>query len=178
MEKFRFYLYGKKVYLYTDNQALEPLIKQNRGNHQYSARLTRWLDRLAHFDIAVQHIAGSNLKFIDYLSKNPVGGAPTENKYDEKYVINILTEHAELNAKYGSLFDSQSNYSKQDTEIKRKTSESENEQTNDQSHANRTIQNKCHVNKTNESENTTSGQSEISTAKISLNSKREKILRK
>ena len=94
LEKFRFYLYGKKVFLYTDHQALEPLIKRNRSNHQNSARLTRWLDRLAHFDIAVQHIAGKNLKFTVYLSRNPVEGAPTENKYDEEYVINILTEHA------------------------------------------------------------------------------------
>ena len=28
LEKFRFYLYGKKVHLYTDHQALEPLIKK------------------------------------------------------------------------------------------------------------------------------------------------------
>ena len=42
LEKFRFYLYGKKVLLYTDHQALEPLIKRNRCNRQYSARLTRW----------------------------------------------------------------------------------------------------------------------------------------
>ena len=175
LEKFRFYLYGKKVHLYTDHQALEPLIKRNRSNHQYSARLTRWLDRLAHFDIAVQHIAGRNMKFTDYLSRNPVGGAPTEDKDDEEYVINILTEHAELNAKYGSLFDSQSDYSKQNTEMKRNTSESENEQKNDQSHANRTFQNKGHVNKINESEKTTSGQSEISTAKTSSNVKEEDI---
>ena len=133
---------------------------------------------MAHFDIAVQHITGSNLKFTDYLSRNTVGGAPTENKYDEEYVITILTEHAELNAKYGSLFDSQSNYSKQDTEIKRNTSESENEQKNDQSHTIRRIQNKCHANKTNESENTTSGQSELSTAKTSLNSKGEEDIEK
>ena len=106
LEKIRFYLYGKKVFSYTDHQALELLIKRNRSNHQNSARLTRWLDRLAHFDIAVQHIAGKNLKFTHYLSRNPVEGAPTENKYDEEYVINILTEHAKLNAKYGSLFDS------------------------------------------------------------------------
>ena len=31
----------KKVFLYTDHQALEPLIKRNRCNKQYSARLTR-----------------------------------------------------------------------------------------------------------------------------------------
>ena len=32
LEKVRFYLYGKKVFLYTDHQALEPLIKRNRCN--------------------------------------------------------------------------------------------------------------------------------------------------
>ena len=55
LEKFRFYLYGKRVRLYTDHQALEPLIKRNRSNKQYSARLTRWLDRLTHFDISIQY---------------------------------------------------------------------------------------------------------------------------
>ena len=104
LENFRFYLYGKKVFLYTDHQALEPLIKRNRCNRQYSARLTRWLDRLAHFDIAIQHIAGSNLKFTDFLSRNPVENASNEEVYDEQYVINILSGQAELNAKYGTLF--------------------------------------------------------------------------
>ena len=107
-ERFQFYLYGEKVFLYTDHQALEPLIKRNRCNRQYSARLTRWLDRLAHFDIAIQHIAGSNLKFTDFLSRNPVENATTEEVYDEQYVINILSEQAELNLKYGLLFADQS----------------------------------------------------------------------
>ena len=60
-------------------QNIRTINKRNRCNKQYSARLTRWLDRLTHFDISVQHIAYSNLKVTDCLSKNPV----------EKYVINI-----------------------------------------------------------------------------------------
>ena len=108
LEKFRFYLYGKKVFLYTDHQALEPLIKRNRCNKQNSARLKRWLDRLAHFDISIQHIAGSCLKFTDFPSRNPIDGAATENVYDEQYVMNILTEQAELNLKYGTIFTNQS----------------------------------------------------------------------
>ena len=95
LEKFRFYLYGKKVFLYTDHQALEPLIKSNRCNRQYSVRLTRWLDRLAHFDIVIQHTTGSNSKFIDFLSRNPVENATTEDVYDEQYVINIPSKQAE-----------------------------------------------------------------------------------
>ena len=74
-----------------------------------------------------------------------------------------------MNAKYGSLFDSQSERSKQDTETKQNQSENKIEQSNDQSHQNRSFQNKHHVNKTINSEKTTSGQSEINTAKTSSN---------
>ena len=42
LEHFRLYIYGKPVELLTDHQALEPLIKTNRTNKTYSARLTRW----------------------------------------------------------------------------------------------------------------------------------------
>ena len=162
LEKFRFYLYGKKVYLYTDHQALEPLIKRNRSNRQYSARLTRWLDRLTHFDISIQHIAGSNLKFTDYLSRNPVGGATPEEIYDEEYVINILTEQAKLNIKYGPIFADQSECKKVKTETKNDTAGEQIEKCGSQSHTNRTFENKYGVNKNKQNEKATSGQSEIS----------------
>ena len=55
-------------------------------------KTNRWLDRLAHFDISIQHINGSNLRFTDLLSRNPVEGATTENMYDEQYVIIILNK--------------------------------------------------------------------------------------
>ena len=61
LEKFRFYLYGKVVHLYTKHHALEPLKKWNQAYWQNSARLTRWLDRLAHFDISTKHTPGNNL---------------------------------------------------------------------------------------------------------------------
>ena len=61
LEHFRLYIYGKPIKLLTDHQALEPLIKCNRSNKTYSARLTRWLDRLAHFSINVSHMAGKQL---------------------------------------------------------------------------------------------------------------------
>ena len=60
------------------------------------------------FDISIQHIAGSNLKFTDYFSRNLVGGGMSEENNDEEYVSNILTEQAELNLKYGTLFANQS----------------------------------------------------------------------
>ena len=94
--------------MYADHPVLEPLLKRNRSNQQYSARISWWLDRLAHFDIAVQQIASSNLIFTNVFSRNP--GAAIEEKYDGEYVINILNKHVALNAKYDSLIDSQSNF--------------------------------------------------------------------
>ena len=149
--KIRFYLTERK-YLYTDHQALAPLIKRNRCNEHNSARLTRWLDRLAHFDISIQHMAGSNLKLTDYLSRNPVRGATPEDNYDEEYVIDILSEQACLKLNYGQLFADQSNHSKHVTETNNGTSESKIEQRNNQSQSNRTFQNKSSVIKQNRSE--------------------------
>ena len=142
LEKFRSYLDGKKLFLYTDRQALEPLIKRNRCK-KYSARLTRWLDRFAHFDIWTQHIAGSNLKFTDFLSRNLVERARTENIYDEQYVINFLTEQAQLNIKSGRIFMSQS----QQTPNSKMTLE---HKSNNQSETNRIFEKNRQVNKINE----------------------------
>ena len=55
--------------------------------------------------------------------------------------------------------------------MKHNLSEMRTEQKNNRSLDDRTFQNKCHVIKTNKSKNTTSGQSEISTAKTSSNLK-------
>ena len=60
-----FFLYGKQVQLFSDHQALELLLKRNELNKQYSARLTRWFDRLNHFDISLKHTAGK---------RNPIHG--------------------------------------------------------------------------------------------------------
>ena len=98
---FRYYVYGKRVNLLLDHQALQPLLKKNRAHKQYSARLTRWLDRLSHFDVNVQYTAGKNIPLTDYLRRHPI--VPTEitelkNKADalnkaeaeEEFVINQI----------------------------------------------------------------------------------------
>ena len=76
LEYFRYYVYGKKLNLLTDHQALQPLLKKNRAPKQCSARITRWLDRLSHFDVNVQYMAGKNIPLTDYLSRHPI--VPTE----------------------------------------------------------------------------------------------------
>ena len=83
------------------------------------------------------------MKFTDFLSRNPVEGATIENMYDEQYVINILTEQAELNLKYGRVFTNQS----QRTPNTKITHDCK---LNSQSETNRTFEKNRHVNKTNE----------------------------
>ena len=53
LEHFRYYVYGKMVNLLTDHQALLPLLKRKKAHKQYSARLTRSLEILSHFDVNV-----------------------------------------------------------------------------------------------------------------------------
>ena len=60
LEKIQFHLYGKVVHLFTDHQASEPLTKRNQAHRQNTARLTRWLDKLADFDVPTKHTAGKN----------------------------------------------------------------------------------------------------------------------
>ena len=103
LEKVRFYIYGKVVHLYTDHQALAPLIKRNQAYRRYSARLTRWVDRLAHFDISIKHTAGKSLVLTDYLSSHPTEEATTEETHDQEYVINILSELFKAKPNYGQL---------------------------------------------------------------------------
>ena len=80
--------------------------------------------------------AGSNLKFTDYLSRNPVGGAIPEELYEEEYVINILTEHAKLNLKHGRLFADQSKHDKNKPEIRGDATEAKDERNENQSQTN------------------------------------------
>ena len=103
LENFRLYIYGKPNKLLTDHRALEPLIKRNRSNKTYCARLTRRLDRSAHFSINVSHIAGKHLALTDYLSRNPSARPQADEAYDEEYVINSIIPHCKFITKYGCL---------------------------------------------------------------------------
>ena len=101
----------KKINLLTDHQALQPLLKRNRAHKQYSARLTRWLDRLSHFDVNVQYTAGKNIPLTDYLSRHPIlteHQAETsceneEKEAEEEFVINQIYGLFEFNCTNGSI---------------------------------------------------------------------------
>ena len=98
----------------TDHQALQPLLKKNRAHKQYSARLTRWLDRLSHFDVNVQYTAGKNIPLTDYLSRHPIipseiaelenkAEGLTEAEAEEEFVINQIYGLLEFKQKRGSI---------------------------------------------------------------------------
>ena len=72
LKRFRFHLYDKQVQLFSDHQALEPLLKRNKTNKQHIARLIRWLYRLHHFDISLKHTTGRKIKSTIFISRNPI----------------------------------------------------------------------------------------------------------
>ena len=105
LERFRFHLNGKQVQLFSNHQALEPLLKRNKTNKLYSARLTRWLDRLNHFDISLKHTAGKEIKFTDFISRNPTENPEPEENYEKEFVINAIAQLATVNARIGRIFN-------------------------------------------------------------------------
>ena len=108
LERFRFHLYGKQVQLFPDHQAaLEPLLNKNKINKQYSARLTRWLDRLNHFDIRLKDTAGKEIKFTDFISRNPTENADPEENYEKEFVINAIAQLATVNELIGRISTNQ-----------------------------------------------------------------------
>ena len=97
-------MYGEVVYLYTDPEASEPLIKRYQAYRQCTARITGWVDKLPHFDTSKKYTAAKILKLTDYLSKKPIGEPSTGENYEEN-VINLLSELLKLNHNYGQLLN-------------------------------------------------------------------------
>ena len=109
LERFRFYLYGKQIQLFSEHHALEPLLKRNKTNKQYSARLRLWLDRRNHFDISLKNTASKELKFTDFISRNPTEIAELEENYGEEFVIKAIALLATVNSQNGRIFDQSEN---------------------------------------------------------------------
>ena len=102
LERFQFHLYGKQVHLFSDHQALELLLKRKKTNKQYSARLTRWLDRL-------KYTAGKEIQFTDFISCNPTETAEPEENYEKEFVFNAFAQLATVNGRIGRIFDKSEN---------------------------------------------------------------------
>ena len=90
------------------------MVKRNRAHKQYSARLTRWLDRLSHFDVNLQYTTGKNIPLTDYLGRHRIistAESGTENsrneqretEADKKLVINQIHSLFEFIQTNGSI---------------------------------------------------------------------------
>ena len=67
LEKFEYYLYGRKVIVETDHSPLEQIFKKNIA--EAPARLQRLLLRCMKFDITVRYKAGKSIPVADALSR-------------------------------------------------------------------------------------------------------------
>ena len=87
---FKCYLYGKLFTVITDHRALLSIMRENRANKSYNSRLTLWVDRLLPFDFTIDHLPGSKMGLVDYISRNPQQIAVNISAYDEQFIVAIL----------------------------------------------------------------------------------------
>ena len=101
---------------------------KNRSNKTYSARILRWLDRLAHFEIKIKHVAGKHMGLTDILSRNPVSKPEPIVNYDKEYVINCIIPLFAFINNHGSINESKMKETQTDHSKKceQKTDQSQN----------------------------------------------------
>jgi hypothetical protein len=78
LQKFRIFVIGHSVIIYSDNKALTFLKKCNLN----SGRITRWVMQLQEYDLTINHIKGTENFFADTLSRNP-----TNLSKEERHVL-------------------------------------------------------------------------------------------
>ena len=87
VEHFKYYLYGKPFTVITDHRALLSIMRENRSNKSYNSRLTRWVDRLLPFDFSIDHLPGTKMGLVDYISRDPHQQAVNISAYDEQFIV-------------------------------------------------------------------------------------------
>ena len=87
VEHFKYYLYGKPFTVITDHRALLSIMRENRSNKSHNSRLTRWVDRLLPFDFSIDHLPGSKMGLVDYISRDPQQKAVNISAYDKQYIL-------------------------------------------------------------------------------------------
>ena len=62
-------------------------MRENRSNKSYNSRLTRWVDQLLPFDFSIDHLPGSKMGLVDYISCDPQQKAVNIYAYDEQFIV-------------------------------------------------------------------------------------------
>ena len=71
IDYFKYYLYGKSFTVITDHRTLLSIMRENRANKSYDSRFTRRVDCLLPFGFSVDHLRGSKMGLVDYISREP-----------------------------------------------------------------------------------------------------------
>ena len=87
IENFKYYFYGKPFTVITNHRALLSTMRENRANKSYNSRLTRWIERLLLFDFTIDHLPGSKMGLVDYISRDPQQKAVEISAYDEQFIV-------------------------------------------------------------------------------------------
>ena len=66
-------------------------MKEHQSYKSYNSCLTRWVDRLLHFDFNIKHIPGAKMGLVDYISRQPNQEAKVTNIYDEEFAVATIT---------------------------------------------------------------------------------------
>ena len=91
IEYFKYYLFGKTFTVLTDHRALLSVLKSHRSNKSYNRRLTRWIGRLLPFDFNIEHIPGTRMGLVDYISRQPNQKAKSVTQYDEEFMVATIS---------------------------------------------------------------------------------------
>jgi hypothetical protein len=91
LQRFRIYIYGRKVTLFTDNKALSFL-------HRCvitSNRVARWMVQVQEYDLEIRHSRGVQNHFADILSRNP-SGMTDEQTRDLTRPDQVMVHHIQV----------------------------------------------------------------------------------
>ena len=87
VEHFKYYLYGKPFTVITDHRALLSIMREKMSNKSYNSRLARWVDQLLPFDFSIDHLLGTKMGLMDYISRDPQQQAVNISAYDEQFIV-------------------------------------------------------------------------------------------
>ena len=62
-------------------------MRENRSNKSYNSRLTRWVDRLLPFEFSIDHLPGSKMGLVDYISRDPQQEAVNISAHNEQFIV-------------------------------------------------------------------------------------------
>ena len=87
LEKFRSYLLGTKVIVYSDHAALKFLLKKKESK----PRLIRWILLLQEFDLEIRDKKGSENLVADHLSRLPITeeAQPLQDDFPDEYLFSV-----------------------------------------------------------------------------------------